>query len=91
MNCHRNYSPTNKRLKWKPVLSLEEGKIYTGVRIFSHAVTTQTVSKGCYSFSQGSLEELQRLTGWGDERVLYFGDHPYADLADLVIQAFLKN
>jgi hypothetical protein len=30
------------------------------------------------------LSELQRLTDWGDERVLYFGDHPYADLADLV-------
>lgn len=32
---------------------------------------------------QGSLFELQALTGWSGERVLYFGDHPYADLADL--------
>jgi hypothetical protein len=36
------------------------------------------------TFFQGTLAELQRLTGWGDDRVLYFGDHPYADLADLV-------
>jgi hypothetical protein len=34
------------------------------------------------------LDELQRLTGWGDDRVLYFGDHPYADLADLVTSHF---
>jgi hypothetical protein len=37
---------------------------------------------------QGTLAELQRLTGWGDDRVLYFGDHPYADLADLVSGQF---
>ena len=26
---------------------------------------------------------LKRMTGWQPARVLYFGDHPYADLADL--------
>ena len=29
------------------------------------------------------MDELQKLTGWTGDRVLYFGDHPYADLADL--------
>ncbi len=32
---------------------------------------------------QGSIYELKDLTGWESERVLYFGDHPYADLVDL--------
>jgi len=34
-------------------------------------------------YAGGTLEELQRLTGWDSERVLYFGDHVFADLADL--------
>ena len=34
-------------------------------------------------YSGGTIEELQRLTGWSGEKVLYFGDHVYADLADL--------
>jgi hypothetical protein len=50
-------------------------KLYTGVAMFSQMTLF---------LLQGSLSELQRLTDWGDERVLYFGDHPYADLADLV-------
>jgi len=29
---------------------------------------------------------LKRLTGWPNERVLYFGDHPYADLVDLSME-----
>ena len=32
---------------------------------------------------QGNFEDMIRLTQWNDDRVLYFGDHPYADLADL--------
>lgn len=34
-------------------------------------------------YSRGNINELQDLTGWEGDRVLYFGDHPYADLADL--------
>lgn len=34
-------------------------------------------------YSRGNMEELQQLSGWIGDRVLYFGDHPYADLADL--------
>lgn len=29
------------------------------------------------------MSDLQQLTNWTGDRVLYFGDHPYADLADL--------
>ncbi len=32
---------------------------------------------------QGSIGELKDLARWPIDRVLYFGDHPYADLADL--------
>ena len=34
-------------------------------------------------YSGGTIFELERLTGWDGERVLYFGDHVYTDLADL--------
>jgi len=34
-------------------------------------------------YSGGNYENLQKMTGWTPNRVLYFGDHPYADLADL--------
>jgi len=34
-------------------------------------------------YSGGTLVELQRLTDWDPEKVLYFGDHVFADLADL--------
>ena len=29
------------------------------------------------------MAELTEMTGWEGQKVLYFGDHPYADLADL--------
>lgn len=28
---------------------------------------------------------MQLLTGWSGGRVLYFGDHPYSDLADVTL------
>lgn len=34
-------------------------------------------------YAGGTLQELQKLTGWEAESVLYFGDHVFADLADL--------
>lgn len=33
-------------------------------------------------YLQGTVSQLQDMTGWKGERVLYFGDHPYTDLAD---------
>jgi len=26
------------------------------------------------------------MTGWNGQQVLYFGDHPYSDLADVTLQ-----
>ena len=34
-------------------------------------------------YAGGNIKELQQLTGWSGDQVLYFGDHVYADLADL--------
>ncbi|XP_076062811.1 5' nucleotidase C isoform X2 [Oratosquilla oratoria] len=34
-------------------------------------------------YLEGNLQKLQELKGWQGEHVLYFGDHPYSDLADV--------
>ena len=34
-------------------------------------------------YSGGNYENLVEMTQWQPNSVLYFGDHPYADLADL--------
>lgn len=36
--------------------------------------------------SQGTVKQLQDLTGWRGHNVLYFGDHPYSDLADVTLE-----
>lgn len=35
---------------------------------------------------QGTVKQLQDLTGWYGHQVLYFGDHPYSDLADVTLE-----
>ena len=37
-------------------------------------------------YIHGNLELFRNLTGWKGSRVLYFGDHVYADLADAAMQ-----
>ena len=32
------------------------------------------------------MKQLQDMTGWRGEQVLYFGDHPYSDLADVTLE-----
>lgn len=32
------------------------------------------------------MKQLQDLTGWRGHSVLYFGDHPYSDLADVTLE-----
>lgn len=32
------------------------------------------------------MKQLQELTGWRGHQVLYFGDHPYSDLADVTLE-----
>ncbi|KAJ8973332.1 hypothetical protein NQ317_005373 [Molorchus minor] len=34
----------------------------------------------------GTVKQLQDLTGWQGHQVLYFGDHPYSDLADVTLE-----
>lgn len=44
-----------------------------------------TVKKKNKKF-QGTVKQLQDLTGWSGHQVLYFGDHPYSDLADVTLE-----
>lgn len=37
-------------------------------------------------FIKGTVKQLQDLTGWRGHSVLYFGDHPYSDLADVTLE-----
>ncbi|KAK6303451.1 hypothetical protein J4Q44_G00259050 [Coregonus suidteri] len=37
-------------------------------------------------YKQGNLYDFLRLTGWRGSSVLYFGDHLYSDLADLMLR-----
>ncbi|XP_020827132.1 5'-nucleotidase domain-containing protein 2 [Phascolarctos cinereus] len=37
-------------------------------------------------YRQGNLFDFLHLTGWRGSRVLYFGDHLYSDLADLMLR-----
>ena len=36
-------------------------------------------------YAGGTLNHFQLLTGWKGGKVMYFGDHPYADLADVTL------
>lgn len=76
----RVYSPRTRRLKWQRVVSLERGKIYSGVSELFF-VKINNFKNNSYNSLKGNYETLQRMTGWNPNRVLYFGDHPYADLA----------
>eukprot|EP00092_Neocalanus_flemingeri_P070785 GFUD01086912.1.p1 GENE.GFUD01086912.1~~GFUD01086912.1.p1 ORF type:complete len:506 (+),score=165.74 GFUD01086912.1:97-1614(+) len=36
-------------------------------------------------YAGGTIDHFQDLTGWRGGKVMYFGDHPYADLADVTL------
>ncbi|XP_046383432.1 5'-nucleotidase domain-containing protein 3 isoform X2 [Ischnura elegans] len=36
-------------------------------------------------YYEGTVKQLLEITGWSGEQVLYFGDHPYSDLADVTL------
>ncbi|CAD7001989.1 unnamed protein product [Ceratitis capitata] len=44
-----------------------------------------TLDKGKIYY-EGTVKQLQDLTGWRGHTVLYFGDHPYSDLADVTLE-----
>lgn len=33
----------------------------------------------------GTIQQFTKMTGWKGDNVLYFGDHPYSDLADVTL------
>lgn len=37
-------------------------------------------------YYEGTVRQLQALMGWSGQNVLYYGDHPYSDLADVTLQ-----
>ncbi|XP_066603588.1 5'-nucleotidase domain-containing protein 3 isoform X1 [Prorops nasuta] len=37
-------------------------------------------------YLEGTVKQLQDMTGWRGHQVLYFGDHPYSDLADVTLE-----
>uniref|UniRef100_A0A1B6CRG5 5'-nucleotidase domain-containing protein 3 n=1 Tax=Clastoptera arizonana TaxID=38151 RepID=A0A1B6CRG5_9HEMI len=37
-------------------------------------------------YYEGTISQLQDMTGWRGSEVLYFGDHPYSDLADATLE-----
>ncbi|CAG9759369.1 unnamed protein product [Ceutorhynchus assimilis] len=37
-------------------------------------------------YYEGTVKQLQECTGWRGHQVLYFGDHPYSDLADVTLE-----
>ncbi|KAK7603673.1 hypothetical protein V9T40_003672 [Parthenolecanium corni] len=44
-----------------------------------------SLSKGRIYY-QGTINNLLEITGWRGPEVLYFGDHPYSDLADVTLE-----
>lgn len=59
-------------------------------RIYDENTNTQLwdrvtkLEKGAIYY-EGTVKNLQDLTGWRGQSVLYFGDHPYSDLADVTL------
>lgn len=61
------------------------------IRLYDQESSTQlwdrvtTLEKGKIYF-EGTVKQLQDMTGWRGQQVLYFGDHPYSDLADVTLE-----
>ncbi|XP_043269988.1 5'-nucleotidase domain-containing protein 3 isoform X2 [Venturia canescens] len=61
------------------------------LRIYDVATKTQLwdrvtkLEKGVI-YQEGTVKQLQDMTGWRGHQVLYFGDHPYSDLADVTLE-----
>jgi hypothetical protein len=60
-------------------------------RIFDEKTNSHTwdrvgkLEKGTIYY-EGTVKMLQDMTGWRGHQVLYFGDHPYSDLADVTLE-----
>uniref|UniRef100_A0A336MPZ0 CSON005199 protein n=1 Tax=Culicoides sonorensis TaxID=179676 RepID=A0A336MPZ0_CULSO len=61
------------------------------IRIYDEAKGSQrwdkvTKLKKGEIYYEGTVKQLENLTGWNGNSVLYFGDHPYSDLADVTLE-----
>lgn len=63
----------------RPIRILDET---TGTHLWDR-VTKLEKGKVYY---EGTVKQMQDLTGWRGQQVLYFGDHPYSDLADVTLE-----
>ncbi|XP_015601023.1 5'-nucleotidase domain-containing protein 3 isoform X3 [Cephus cinctus] len=72
----------------KPRFFTEESR---PLRIYDEDNQTQlwdrvtSLEKGVI-YLEGTVKQLQDMTGWRGHQVLYFGDHPYSDLADVTLE-----
>ncbi|KYM90979.1 5'-nucleotidase domain-containing protein 3 [Atta colombica] len=72
----------------KPKFFTEETR---PLRIYDEVKQTQLwdrvtkLNKGII-YLEGTVKQLQDMTGWRGHQVLYFGDHPYSDLADVTLE-----
>nr|XP_033325620.1 5'-nucleotidase domain-containing protein 3 isoform X1 [Megalopta genalis] len=72
----------------KPKFFTEESR---PLRIYDEVNKTQLwdrvtkLEKGVI-YLEGTVKQLQDMTGWRGQQVLYFGDHPYSDLADVTLE-----
>jgi hypothetical protein len=79
----RIYDLNHQNHVWDKVRKLEKGQIYTEVRPVTLRYWLHTILNTILFVSfQGTVRQLQDMTGWKGGSVLYFGDHPYTDLAD---------
>lgn len=77
------------------IVSARKPKFFTEmsrpIRVFDKNANTHiwdkvtNLEKGVIYY-EGTVKQLQDLTGWYGQQVLYFGDHPYSDLADVTLE-----
>ncbi|CAH2102437.1 unnamed protein product [Euphydryas editha] len=77
------------------IVNANKPKFFTEVsrpiRVFDKNANTHiwekvtSLEKGIIYY-EGTVKQLQDLTGWSGHQVLYFGDHPYSDLADVTLE-----
>lgn len=72
--------------KWEDTLSFfYRFRIYDE-KTHSHTWDRVTKLEKGVIYYEGTVKILQNLTGWRGHKVLYFGDHPYSDLADVTLE-----
>ncbi|KAF5306043.1 hypothetical protein FQR65_LT00758 [Abscondita terminalis] len=65
--------------KSRPIRVYDE---HSGTHVWDRVVKLE---KGTIYY-EGTVKQLQDMTNWRGHQVLYFGDHPYSDLADVTLE-----